>query len=76
VQAMVLGMGDLARRLKLSCVAPGVNTPQQMAFLKKNGWDQGQGALFGDRLNGLAFAARWLTRTGKRVRVPLPGDAA
>lgn len=76
VQAMVLGMGDLARRLKLSCVAPGITAAQQLAFLKKNGWDQGQGALFGERLNGLAFAARWLTRSGKPLRVPVPGDAA
>ena len=75
VQAMVLGMGDLARRLKLNCVAPGVSTAQQLAFLKKNGWDQGQGPLFGDRMNGLAFAARWLTRSGKPQRVPVAGDA-
>jgi diguanylate cyclase len=68
-------MGDLARRLKLSCVAPGVTTAQQVAFLKKNGWDQAQGALFGERLNGLAFAARWLTRSGRPLRVPVPGDA-
>ncbi|MCD6076709.1 MAG: gmr 3 [Ramlibacter sp.] len=68
VQAMVLGMGDLARRLKLNCVAPGVTKAQELAFLKKNGWDQGQGALFGERTNGLAFAARWLTRSGRPLR--------
>jgi diguanylate cyclase (GGDEF)-like protein len=73
VQAMVLGVGDMARRLKLNCVASGVATPQHLAFLKKNAWDQGQGALFGEPLNGLAFAARWLTRSGKPQRVPLPG---
>ncbi|MCC2633553.1 MAG: gmr 3 [Ramlibacter sp.] len=75
-QAIVLGMGDLARRLKLNCVAPGITTPPQLAFLKKNGWDQGQGPLFGARENGLAFAARWLTRSGKPLRVPVPGDPA
>jgi diguanylate cyclase len=73
VQAMVLGAADIARRLKLNCVASGVATPQQLAFLKKNAWDQGQGSLFGEPLNGLSFAARWLTRSGKPQRVPLPG---
>jgi EAL domain-containing protein (putative c-di-GMP-specific phosphodiesterase class I) len=71
VQAMLLGMGDLARRLRLTCVASGVDTPQQLAFLKKNGWDQGQGLVFGEPLTGLAFAARWLTRSGKPQRVTL-----
>jgi diguanylate cyclase (GGDEF)-like protein len=63
-QAIVFGMGDLARRLKLGCVAPGVTSKQQLAILKKNGWDQAQGPLFGERLNGLKFAARWLVRGG------------
>lgn len=68
-QAMLLGIGDLARRLRLACVACGVQTPQQLAFLKKNGCDQGQGALFGEPLDGLNFAARWLTRGGKPQRI-------
>ena len=74
-QAMLLGMGDFARRLRLVCVACGIASPQQLAFLKKNGWDQGQGPLFGEPQSGLAFAARWLTRSGRPQRVPLPGDA-
>lgn len=73
-QAMLLGIGDLARRLRLTCVACGVVTAAQVAFLKKNGWDQAQGFFFGEPLSGLAFAARWLTRSGKPQRVPLPGD--
>ena len=76
VQAMLLGMGDLARRLRLNCVACGVDSPAQLAFLKKNGWDQGQGRLFGLPLTGLAFAAKWLTRSGKPSRVPMPDDNA
>ena len=52
----------------------GERTIKAAAFLKKNGWDQGQGPLFGARENGLAFAARWLTRSGKPLRVPVPGD--
>ncbi|MBC5783732.1 EAL domain-containing protein [Ramlibacter sp. USB13] len=76
VQAMLLGMGDMARRLRLDCVACGVDTPAQLAFLRKNGWDLGQGKLFGEPTGGLAFAAKWLTRSGKPQRVPLPGEGA
>lgn len=75
VQAMLLGIGDLARRLRLACVASGVETTQQLAFLRKHGWDQGQGRVFGEVLDGLTFAARWLTRGGKAQRVPMPGEA-
>jgi EAL domain-containing protein (putative c-di-GMP-specific phosphodiesterase class I) len=73
-QAMLLGIGDVARRLKLSCVASGVETAQQAAFLKKNGWDQGQGRYFGEAASGLVFAAKWLTRGGRPVRISLPGN--
>ena len=73
-QAMLLGMGDLARRLKLTCVATGIATPAQLAFLRKNGCDQGQGPLVGEPLPGLPFAAKWLTRSGRPPRVPLPSD--
>lgn len=68
VQAMLLGMGDLARRLRLTCVACGVDTAQQAAFLKKQGWDQIQGRILGEPLSGIHFAARWLARTGKPAR--------
>jgi diguanylate cyclase (GGDEF)-like protein len=76
VQAMLLGMGDMARRLGLGCVACGVDTPAHLAFLRRNGWDQGQGKLFGEPGSGLEFAARWLTRSGKPQRVILPGESA
>lgn len=74
VQAMLPGVADLARRLRLTCVACGVNTPAQFSFLKNNGWTQGQGRLFAQPLSGLAFAAKWLTRSCKPQRVPLPGE--
>lgn len=74
VQALILGIGDVARRLKFTCVACGVDTAQQLAFLKKNGWDQGQGRFFGEPQSGLNFAARWLTRGGKPLRITIPGD--
>jgi len=73
-QAILLGMGDLARRLKLACVACGVETAQQAAFLKKNGWDQGQGRYFGEAATALVFAAKWLARGGRGVRVSMPSD--
>lgn len=75
VQAMTLGMADLARRLKLTCVACAIETPQQLGFLRKHGWDQGQGPLFSEPAPGLSFAAKWLTR-GKPTRASLPGEAS
>jgi EAL domain-containing protein (putative c-di-GMP-specific phosphodiesterase class I) len=72
VQAMLLGIGDLARRLRLTCVACGVDTAAQASFLKKQGWDQAQGRLLGEPLTGLNFAAKWLTRSGKPQRVEIP----
>lgn len=74
VQPMVLAIGDVARRLRMNCVAGGITRMQQLEFLKRNGWDQAQGPVFGEPLNGLNFAARWLTRSGRPLRVPLPGD--
>lgn len=65
VQAMLLGMGDLARRLKVNYVACGVDSARQYEFFKKNGWDQAQGRHFGEPLSGLNFAARWLARGGR-----------
>jgi EAL domain-containing protein (putative c-di-GMP-specific phosphodiesterase class I) len=67
-QAMLLGIGDFARRLSLACIACGVDTASRLAFLKKNGWQQGQGRHFGEPLGAVAFAAQWLSRTGKPQR--------
>lgn len=76
LQAMLLGLGDLARRLRLNHVACGVDTPQKHEFLKKHGWDRAQGRLFGEPLAGLAFAAKWLARGGKPQRALVPGESA
>jgi diguanylate cyclase len=76
VRGMLLGIGDLAGRVHLSCVACGVDNAAQLSFLSKNGWDQGQGRIFGEPLSGLAFAAKWLTRSGKPQRVPHFGESA
>ena len=72
-EAMLLGIGDLARRLGLACVACGVDTAPRLAFLRKNGWQQGQGRHFGAPLGAVAFAAQWLARTGKPERAQLSG---
>jgi diguanylate cyclase len=53
-----------------------VDNAAQLSFLSKNGWDQGQGRIFGEPLSGLAFAAKWLTRSGKPQRVPHFGESA
>ena len=72
-RAILLGMGDLARRLQVTGVACGVESPEQLAFLRKHGWEQGQGRLFGEPLSGVAFAAKWLARGGKPPKhVSLP----
>ncbi|HEX7888521.1 MAG TPA: EAL domain-containing protein [Ramlibacter sp.] len=75
-QAMLLGINDLAKRLRLSSVACGIDTPRKLDFVRKHGWDRAQGTLFGEPLEGLAFAARWLTRSGKPQRVSIPGELA
>ncbi|WP_427911372.1 EAL domain-containing protein [Ramlibacter sp. MMS24-I3-19] len=72
LQAMLLGVGDLARRLRLKCVACGIDSAAQLAVLKAQGWDRGQGRLFGSPVSGLAFAGKWLTK-GKPRQIPLEG---
>jgi diguanylate cyclase (GGDEF)-like protein len=72
-QAMLLGIGDFARRLNLACIACGVDTASRLAFLKKNGWQQGQGRHFGEPLGAVPFAAQWLARTGKPQRAEVSG---
>ena len=74
LQAMLLGLGDFAKRVRVTAVACGVDTPQKLEFLRKHGWDQAQGRVFGEAQSGLNFAARWLTRSGKPQRVALPGE--
>jgi diguanylate cyclase (GGDEF)-like protein len=62
VQAMLLGMGDLAQRLRLTCVACGVDDAKQLAFLRKHDWPQVQGRYLGDPLTGAQFSTQWLER--------------
>jgi len=76
LQAMLLGINDLSKRLRLTSVACGVDTAQKLDFLRKHGWDRAQGRLFGEPMEGLAFAAKWLTRSSKPQRVSIPGELA
>jgi EAL domain-containing protein (putative c-di-GMP-specific phosphodiesterase class I) len=72
-RAILLSIGDLARRLQVACIACGIESTEQLVFLKKHGWEQGQGRLFGEPLNSVAFAAKWLARGGRPPKhVSLP----
>jgi diguanylate cyclase (GGDEF)-like protein/PAS domain S-box-containing protein len=41
------GLGALAREMELITIAEGIETSEQATFLRKCGWDYGQGWLFG-----------------------------
>ncbi|EEG06906.1 sensor domain-containing protein [Pseudogulbenkiania ferrooxidans] len=58
----------MVRNLKLEALAEGVETPQQLAFLRQLGCDSGQGYLFSPPLPAEAFE-RWL-RDGRGVIAP------
>lgn len=58
--AIMQGLITMARGAGLTMVATGVQTPQQLAFLKNNGADQCQGKLFNNPLPAAEFATRWL----------------
>jgi diguanylate cyclase (GGDEF)-like protein len=60
--AIVHAVIGLGKSLGLGLVAEGVETPGQLAFLKRRGCDVGQGYLFGKPMAGTrvpAFLARW-----------------
>lgn len=76
LQAMLLGINDMAKRLRLTSMACAVDTPQKLDFVCKHGWDRAQGAVFGEPLDGLTFGAKWLTRGDKPKRVATPGELA
>jgi diguanylate cyclase (GGDEF)-like protein len=58
--AIVVAMIAMAHSLKLTVVATGLNTPQQLAFLKNNDCDQCQGRLFNDPLPVRDFTGKWM----------------
>ncbi|HEX2545803.1 MAG TPA: EAL domain-containing protein [Ramlibacter sp.] len=62
IGTMVLGMADLARRMRLACVATDVDTPAQLAFLKKHDWPLAQGRAVGEAVDATS-AGPWLQRS-------------
>jgi EAL domain-containing protein (putative c-di-GMP-specific phosphodiesterase class I) len=48
---LALGLAGLAAGLGLDTIAEGVETPQQAQLLEEQGWQMGQGWLFGARAN-------------------------
>lgn len=61
--AIMQALTAMARGIGLTLVATGVQTPQQLAFLKNHGADQCQGRLFNNPLTAQEFAAKWLQRS-------------
>ena len=51
----------LARDLRCTCVVQGVQTAQQLSFLKQINADQCQGRLFNNPLPPTEFATKWLS---------------
>jgi diguanylate cyclase (GGDEF)-like protein len=59
---MLLGLGDFAQRMRMACIAPAVDQPAQLAFLKKHQWQLAEGRAVGEPLAAGAFATAWLKR--------------
>lgn len=58
-------MIGLAGSLGITLVATGIQTPQQLAFLKDNKAEQCQGRLFNNPMPAEEFAAKWLETSRK-----------
>lgn len=67
--AIVAAVIAMAHRLKLTVVAEGVETEDQLAFLRDHECDQTQGFLFSRPLSPPDFQA--LLRNGRRLTAPL-----
>jgi diguanylate cyclase (GGDEF)-like protein len=60
----------MARRLNLTVVAEGVETPEQLSFLRDNACDQAQGFLFSQPLTAPEFRSLLQSRAGAAAVVP------
>lgn len=64
IGTMLLGMADFARRMRIACVATGVDTDTQLAFLKKHDWPLAQGRALGDGVDATSVGP-WLQRVAR-----------
>ena len=69
--AAIIGLG---RQLGLRLIAEGVETPEQMAFLRRAGCDEMQGFLFSparpaEDFAGITHYARWNSAPPSVVRI-------
>lgn len=65
--AIARAIVTMAQQLRQQIVAEGVETAEQMAFLRDLGCDQLQGYLFSHAVNATAFAR--MQRDGERLSV-------
>ena len=56
---------SLAKSLKLTTIAEGIETVEQLEFLKKEGCDEGQGYLFSQAISTLQFEKDYLLKKDK-----------
>ena len=68
-QSIIRAVIGMAKSLGLTTIAEGVETPEQLAFLQKEGCDQIQGFLFGKPMAADAFASAWQTRMREATTV-------
>ncbi|WAJ29520.1 EAL domain-containing protein [Antarcticirhabdus aurantiaca] len=62
-EAIIRAAGEMGRALSMTTTAEGVETPEQLDWLRVNGWSQAQGYLIGppvepERLEALLFPAK------------------
>jgi len=67
--ALVMAIVTLAHNLKLNVIAEGIETPEQLAFLRLLRCDEGQGFLFGKPMPPAVFESSITTDPNRKVFV-------